>query len=75
MGSTEDSSAGGTSSSAQGQLHALMLLECMQQPQLRSEAAAVLMQGIAQGQLGVAEVLLSLMATFTSYIQMQDPMT
>ncbi len=33
-----------------------MLMECVQQPQLRSEAASALMQGIAQGRLGDREV-------------------
>ncbi len=42
-------------------LHALVLMECIQQPQLRSEAASSLMQGIAQGQLGDRQVTSSLM--------------
>lgn len=37
-------------------LLAYVLLECMQQPQLRSEACSQLVRGIADGQLGSSEV-------------------
>lgn len=48
------------------QLRALLLLECLQQPQLRSEAASALMQGVARGELGDAEVGLLVVALVVS---------
>ena len=45
---------GGTS--AKRQLLAHVLLECMQQPQLRSEACSQLVRGIADGHFGSREV-------------------
>ena len=55
LGSIVDSLPAGNAA-ARKELHALVLMECVQQPQLRSEAASALMQGIAQGRLGDREV-------------------
>lgn len=57
--------AQGDNSAQQGasivrQLHAYVFLECLQQPQLRSEAGSALMQAISGGRLGCIEVGLSL---------------
>ncbi len=52
----EGSSLAGGHAVAQRQLHALVLLECVQQPPLRSQAASALMQGLAHGRLGTSEV-------------------
>lgn len=41
---------------AKRQLLAYVLLECMQQPQLRSEACSQLLRGIADGHFGSSEV-------------------
>ena len=55
-GSTEDSHGHPGNAAVRQALHALVLMECIQQPQLRSEAASTLMQSIAQGRLGDKEV-------------------
>ena len=46
----------GSGTPAKRQLLAYVLLECMQQPQLRSEACSQLVRSIADGQLGSSEV-------------------
>ena len=55
------------------QLLAFVLLECMQQPQLRSEACSQLVRGIVDGHFGSSEVsAMTGLQTSTQFRLLQD---
>ena len=63
----------GSGTPAKRQLLAFVLLECMQQPRLRSEACSQLVRGIADGHFGSREVsAMPGLLTSTQFRLLQD---